>query len=98
MNRQAEFFAAVQESKIERWSANSIKLYFAVFIAFCCACANGYDGSLMGAIIAMKPFQNTFHTGLTGEKIAIITSLYSVYVLSRRTNRASPALQDAKQC
>lgn len=34
----------------------------------------------MGAIIAMKPFQNTFNTGLTGEKIAIITSLYSVYV------------------
>lgn len=35
----------------------------------------------MGAIIAMKPFQNTFGTGLTGEKISIITSLYSVYVL-----------------
>lgn len=41
----------------------------------------------MGAIIAMKPFQNTFDTGLTGEKIAIITSLYSVYVLSFRANR-----------
>lgn len=40
----------------------------------------------MGAIIAMKPFQDTFDTGLTGEKIAIITSLYSVYVLSRRNN------------
>ncbi|KAI7778983.1 hypothetical protein LA080_001500, partial [Diaporthe eres] len=74
----AEFFAAVQETKIERWSKNSLKLYYAVFIAFCCACANGYDGSLMGAIIAMEPFQNTFDTGLTGEKIAIITSLYSV--------------------
>lgn len=52
----------------------------------------------MGAIIAMEPFQNTFNTGLTGEKIAIITSLYSVYVLSRRTNWAFPAMQDAKQC
>lgn len=53
-------------------------MYFAVFIAFCCACANGYDGSLMGSIIAMKPFQDTFDTTLSGEKVAIITSLYSV--------------------
>ena len=41
----------------------------------------------MGAIIAMKPFQSTFDTGLTGEKIAIITSLYSVYVLTCRADR-----------
>lgn len=53
-------------------------MYFAVFIAFCCACANGYDGSLMGSIIAMQAFQDTFGTGLTGTPIAIITSLYSV--------------------
>lgn len=53
-------------------------MYFAVFVAFCCACANGYDGSLMGSIIAMKPFQDTFGTGLAGERVAIITSLYSV--------------------
>lgn len=74
----AEFFAAIQESKIERWSKNSLKLYYAVFIAFCCACANGYDGSLMGSIYAMKHFKETFGTGLDGVEVAIITSLYSV--------------------
>ncbi|ROW15192.1 hypothetical protein VPNG_02982 [Cytospora leucostoma] len=76
--RNAEFYAAITESKIERWSKSSIEMYFAVFIAFCCACANGYDGSLMGSIIAMKPFMDTFNTTLSGEKVAVITSLYSV--------------------
>ncbi|KAK7730374.1 hypothetical protein SLS53_009074 [Cytospora paraplurivora] len=76
--RNAEFYAAITETKIERWSRSSIEMYFAVFIAFCCACANGYDGSLMGSIIAMKPFQNTFNTTLSGEKVSVITSLYSV--------------------
>lgn len=52
----------------------------AVFVAFCCACANGYDGSLMTGIIAMKHFQTTFDTGPTGTKIAIMASLYTVYV------------------
>ncbi|KUI68659.1 Lactose permease [Cytospora mali] len=76
--RNAEYFAAISETNIERWSKSSIQMYFAVFVAFCCACANGYDGSLMGSIIAMKPFMKTFGTGLSGEKISIITSLYSV--------------------
>lgn len=74
----AEYYAAISETKIERWSKSSIQMYFAVFIAFCCACANGYDGSLMGSIIAMQPFKDTFGTGMTGTPIAIITSLYSV--------------------
>lgn len=75
---QAELFAAIQESRIERWSKESIHIYFAVFIAFCCACANGYDGSLIGSITAMQSFMDTFGTELTGSKVSIISSLYSV--------------------
>ncbi|PSS00689.1 putative MFS lactose permease [Coniella lustricola] len=74
----AELFAAVQETKIERWSKSSIKLYFAVLVAFACACANGYDGSLIGSITAMDSFRATFHTELTGTKVSIISSLYNV--------------------
>ncbi|ORY28829.1 lactose permease [Naematelia encephala] len=76
--RNAELFAAVKESKIERWSRTSIHLYFSVFIAFCCACANGYDGSLMTAILAMPHFQDTFHSGTTGTKVSVIFSLYTI--------------------
>ncbi|KAL4737119.1 general substrate transporter [Aspergillus similis] len=74
----AELFAAVNETKIERWSKTSIHLYFCIFVSFCCACANGYDGSLMGAVFAMDHFQATFHTGMTGSKVSVVTSLYTV--------------------
>ncbi|WRT69911.1 uncharacterized protein IL334_006902 [Kwoniella shivajii] len=74
----AEFYAAVHESHIPRWSKRSIQLYFSVFIAFCCACANGYDGSLMTAVLAMPHFQNTFHSGTTGTKVSIIFAMYTV--------------------
>ncbi|KAL2865911.1 putative MFS lactose permease [Aspergillus lucknowensis] len=74
----AELYAAINETKIERWSKTSIHLYFCIFIAFCCACANGYDGSLMGAILAMDHYQNVFHTGKDGSQVSVVTSLYTV--------------------
>lgn len=49
-----------------------------IFIAFCCSCANGYDGSLLGSILAMTQFQDVFHVGTSGQQVSIITSLYSV--------------------
>jgi hypothetical protein len=57
----------------------------AVFIAFCCACANGYDGSLMTAVIAMPHYRTVF--GITDAKddawrISLIFSMYTVWVIS----------------
>lgn len=46
-------------------------------MAFCCSCANGYDGSLLGSILAMTQFQDVFHVGASGQDVSIITSLYS---------------------
>ncbi|ETS72989.1 hypothetical protein PFICI_15381 [Pestalotiopsis fici W106-1] len=74
----AELYAAIQETKISKTSKESLHLFFSVFVAFCCACANGYDGSLMTAIIAMEHFQNTFHTKAVGSQIAVMYSLYTV--------------------
>ncbi|OJJ00764.1 hypothetical protein ASPVEDRAFT_40295 [Aspergillus versicolor CBS 583.65] len=74
----ADLYAAINETQIEKWSATSIHLYFCIFVAFCCACANGYDGSLMGSVFAMDHYQATFHTGKTGEKVSVVTSLYTV--------------------
>ncbi|KAL2021382.1 hypothetical protein VTK56DRAFT_7247 [Thermocarpiscus australiensis] len=74
----AELFAAIKESNINPRSKESLHLYFSIFIAFCCACANGYDGSLMTGIIAMKSFQTQFDTGSTGSKVSVIFSLYTV--------------------
>ncbi|KAK4098565.1 general substrate transporter [Parathielavia hyrcaniae] len=74
----AELFAAIKEAKIEPWSKESIHLYFCIFVAFCCACANGYDGSLMTAIIGMPLFQTALDVEDTGNKAAVIFSMYSV--------------------
>jgi sugar porter (SP) family MFS transporter len=74
----AELFAATQETKIHPWSKESLHLYFSVFVGFCCACANGYDTSLMTGVIAMPHFQHVFQTGTTGTQVAVIFSLYTV--------------------
>ncbi|KAG7292793.1 hypothetical protein NEMBOFW57_002836 [Staphylotrichum longicolle] len=74
----AELFAAIQEANIQPWSKTSIHLYFSIFIAFCCACANGYDGSLMTSIVAMKHFQQTTGVMPTGEHASVMMSLYPV--------------------
>ncbi|KAJ6013421.1 hypothetical protein N7540_008012 [Penicillium herquei] len=76
--RNAELFAALKETEIRTWSKTSIHLYFCIFVAFLCACANGYDGSLMSSIESMKHYQDVFHTGLTGTKVSVVTSLYTV--------------------
>lgn len=42
------------------WSKSMFRLYGVLAIAYLCGCLNGFDGSLMGAINAMKPYQNYF--------------------------------------
>ncbi|KAI0390735.1 lactose permease [Xylariaceae sp. FL0594] len=74
----AELYAALQETKIETWSKESLLLYLSIFTAFLCACANGYDGSLLTGIVAMEQFQNTFHSGKTGPTVSLLFSLYTV--------------------
>lgn len=74
----AELYAAIQESNIPKWSRSTLLLYWCVFIAFCCACANGYDGSLMGSITVMPHFKATMGTQDEGWQVSVMTALYSV--------------------
>lgn len=74
----AELYAAIKEANINPRSKESFHLYFCILVAFCCACANGYDGSLMTSIIDMPEFQKVFHTGTTGVQVSVIFSLYTV--------------------
>lgn len=69
---------ALQENKIKPWSKESMHLYFAIFITFCCSCANGYDGSLLSGMLPMPYFQSTFQTGTTGPKVSLIACMYTV--------------------
>ena len=47
------------------WSKSMLQLYAIMAVGYLVSTLNGYDSSLMGAINAMKSYQNTF--GLTGE-------------------------------
>lgn len=42
------------------WSKGLLKLYAVLFLPYLCGCLNGYDGSLMGGIIAMDSYQSVF--------------------------------------
>ncbi|GFZ44649.1 hypothetical protein JCM24511_02373 [Saitozyma sp. JCM 24511] len=74
----ALLYEAVQESQLGRWSPSAIRIYFAIFVAFCCAVANGYDSSLLAGMLPMEYFQNAFHTGTSGPKVSLIACLYTV--------------------
>ncbi|KAI8628810.1 lactose permease [Xylariaceae sp. FL1651] len=74
----AELFAALQETKIKPWTKESRTIYLAIFTAFLCACANGYDGSLLTGIVAMHQFQDVFHSGTDGPTVSLLFSLYTV--------------------
>ncbi|KAI0408462.1 putative MFS lactose permease [Xylaria palmicola] len=76
--QNAELYAALQETKINPWSKESRTLYLAIFTSFLCACANGYDGSLLTGIVAMDQFQDVFHSGKTGPTVSLLFSLYTV--------------------
>lgn len=56
--------AAIAAQKPSLWSKNMFKLYFIMAIGYLVSTMNGFDSSLMGAVNAMKPFQETF--GLNG--------------------------------
>lgn len=58
-----------------------IKRIVSIFVAFCCACANGYDGSLMTGIIAMPYFEKVYDIDAYPVKTSLIMSLYTVYGL-----------------
>lgn len=43
-----------------------------------CACANGYDSSLMTGVLAMQPYLTKFGTGTTGTGVSLVFSMYNV--------------------
>jgi hypothetical protein len=67
--------AAVAARKPNLLSKNMIQLYCIMSVGYLVSTMNGFDSSLMGAINAMKPFQNSF--GLTGEGQSISIICYS---------------------
>lgn len=56
--------AAMAAQKPSLLSKSMFKLYFIMAVGYMVSTMNGFDSSLMGAVNAMKPYQETF--GLNG--------------------------------
>lgn len=50
----------VKVTQYSPWSPALLKLYLVLVIPYLCGALNGFDGSLMGGINAMKKYQEYF--------------------------------------
>lgn len=57
----AEIAHEVENNKYSPWTCSMFSLYGVLFVAYCCGCLNGYDGSLMGGLNGMSSYQRTFN-------------------------------------
>lgn len=76
--RSAVLTAAHEASKPRLLSKNMLKLYFIMGIGYLVSTMNGFDSSLMGAINAMKPYQDTFGLTSAGSSNGIIFIVYNL--------------------
>jgi len=74
----AALAAAVAEQKPKLLSASMLRLYMIMGIGYLVSTMNGFDSSLMGAINAMKPYQETFGLDGAGSTTGIIFIIYQI--------------------
>ncbi|KAI1160308.1 lactose permease [Nemania serpens] len=70
--------AAVAQQKPKLLSPNMLRLYVIMGIGYLVSTMNGFDSSLMGAINAMKPYQETFGLNGAGSTTGIIFVIYQI--------------------
>ncbi|KAI0388343.1 lactose permease [Xylariaceae sp. FL0594] len=69
---------AVARQKPNLLSASMLRLYMIMGIGYLVSTMNGFDSSLMGAINAMKPYQETFGLDGAGSTTGIIFIIYQI--------------------
>lgn len=62
VNNAAQIAKRAAEIKYNPWTKSMFRLYGCLLVAYFCGCLNGYDGSLMGGLNAMKSYQSYYHT------------------------------------
>ncbi|KAH8588133.1 lactose permease [Bisporella sp. PMI_857] len=68
----------VGEAQYNPWTKNMFRLYGCLLIAYFCGCLNGYDGSLMGGLNAMKSYQNYFNMKSAGSATGLVFAIYNI--------------------
>ncbi|RYC63770.1 hypothetical protein CHU98_g2411 [Xylaria longipes] len=69
---------AVAQQKPKLLSPSMLRLYVIMGIGYLVSTMNGFDSSLMGAINAMKPYQETFGLDGAGSTTGIIFIIYQI--------------------
>ncbi|KAK0101389.1 hypothetical protein ONS95_006564 [Cadophora gregata] len=72
-----EIAEEVDSSKYSPWTWSMLRLYGVLFVAYCCGCLNGYDGSLMGGLNGMTSYQKTFDMKTSGSSTGIVFMIYN---------------------
>lgn len=70
--------AAVAQQKPRLLSPSMLRLYVIMSVGYLVSTMNGFDSSLMGAINAMKPYQETFGLDGAGSTTGIIFIIYQI--------------------
>ncbi|KAI9150195.1 Lactose permease [Paramyrothecium foliicola] len=70
--------AAVAAEKPKPFSRGMLKLYLIMGIGYLVSTMNGFDSSLMGAINAMEPYQQTFGLNGVGSSTGIVFIVYNL--------------------
>ncbi|PLN81783.1 MFS general substrate transporter [Aspergillus taichungensis] len=60
------------------WSRAMLQLYACMLVGYLCSALNGFDGSLMGALLPIPQFQETFGAGLVGSQASLIQGMYTI--------------------
>ncbi|RGP78341.1 lactose permease [Fusarium longipes] len=68
----------VENHKFSPWTKSMFHLYAVLFVAYCCGCLNGYDGSLMSGLNGMVSYQTTFDMKSSGSSTGIVFMIYNV--------------------
>lgn len=76
------FTKALLAQKPSPWTRPMFKLYYFLFVAFISSAINGYDGSVMAGINAMKEYQDYFRMKTLGSTTGIVFLVYSIGHLS----------------
>jgi sugar porter (SP) family MFS transporter len=63
---------------VDKFSKRMIQLYLICGFMFLGSTMGGYDGSLMGNLLAMPAFQRQFGSTIVGVQTGIISSMYSI--------------------
>jgi hypothetical protein len=69
--------SVLEITPVRPWTRRMFVLYAICLLAALNSCINGYDGSLMSAINAMKPYQTQFNMKATGAATGFVFAIYS---------------------